>query len=961
LIRAAALLLTIATGFSGLVYEVAWQKYLATLLGAHSEATAAVLAIFLGGLAAGYALFGRVTRWRMEGAGPPRLLRVYGFVEAGIGVYAFAFPWLFSAAQRVSFQVPGGHELLGFGFDIVLTALLLLPPTILMGGTIPILTQGLARSVADSTRIHAFVYGFNTVGAFAGALAGGFWLVPWLGLDGVLYAMGAVNLGAGAVFVGLDALPGPGGAAAAAAVPAAAAAASPLRVETASYAAVAFLAGFAMMCVQTVLNRVGALSLGASHFTFAMVVAVFVLCIALGSFAVSALPRVPAWLVAGSQWLLVVLLAALYLPLQDAPYWAHALRALFRDLDAAFYPYFAGVFLATLAVLVVPIGLSGALLPLLFHHLRRELGELGGVAGRVYSWNTLGSLAGAVLGGYALLFWLDLHQVYRIAVGSLALGAALLSVRVLGVPRLAAGGAALAVCATLALGYGPWDPKRMAAGLFREREPRSDTFAGPGAFFARYEVRAKTLLHRDDPTATITVKEFERHRKGNLTRSVITNGKSDGNSEGDRPIMVLAGLVPALLAEKHERAFVVGFGLGVTAGELAALRDTREVEVAEISLGVIQAAPLFDFANHGASRNPKLRLSRGDAYRTLLRSQGPFDVIASVPSNPWVTGTEMLYSQEFLTAARDKLAPGGVYAQWIHLYETDERSVELVLRTYRAVFGHVAVWYAMGRDLLLLGFRSPERIPDVAALRRRFAQPDFHTAFESVDIPSFEALLSHEVLPLDVLSAAELPGPLHTLRHPRLSDVAARAFFRGASTEVPRLASAAGIEAGTRSSLLRRAAGLGGGGPPEELVLTLARETCTKGRPIECAGFLARGLRDRPGSEALTRVLSEARLTPSAAEVLSDANLDALVQLFGGPARAEARANSLQTARRLSESYFRFFNYAVPFDAEVLWAAWQRCREPEHIEDCRSGRARDRKRLGLDRVAAVGAGPGEAR
>src|SRR4030095_7294743 len=127
-------------------------------------------------------------------------------------------------------------------------------------------------------------------------------------------------------------------------------------------------------------------------------------------------------------------------PLQDTPYWAHALRAMFRDAPVLLYPFYANLFLALLAVLVVPIGLSGALLPLLFHHLRREVGDLGSVAGRVSSWNTLGSLAGAVLGGYALLFWLDLHQVYRIAVGAVALGAAILSVRVLGAPRLLAAG-----------------------------------------------------------------------------------------------------------------------------------------------------------------------------------------------------------------------------------------------------------------------------------------------------------------------------------------------------------------------------------------------------------------------------------------------------------------------------------------------------------------------------------------
>jgi spermidine synthase len=179
MIRQTALLLTVLTGFTGLVYEVTWQKYLATLLGSHSEATAAVLALFLGGLALGYALFGRAT-------------------EMAIGVYALLFPALFDAAQAVSFRLPFGGGA-GFAFDVALSALLILPPAILMGGTIPMLTQALARSLDDATGTHALVYGFNTAGAFAGALAAGFWIVPSLGLAGALVAMAVVNLAAGAI------------------------------------------------------------------------------------------------------------------------------------------------------------------------------------------------------------------------------------------------------------------------------------------------------------------------------------------------------------------------------------------------------------------------------------------------------------------------------------------------------------------------------------------------------------------------------------------------------------------------------------------------------------------------------------------------------------------------------------------------------------------------------------------
>ena len=295
MVRAIALLLTALTGFSGLVYEVTWQRYLATLLGSHSEATAAVLGIFLGGLSLGYSLFGRVTRAVVDRARsadrPPRLLLLYGAVEGSIGLYVLAFPWLFRGVQSLSYALPHGVGGFGFAIDVALAALLIGPASVLMGGTIPILTQSLARSLEDATRFHAFVYAFNTAGAFVGALAAGFVLIPRLGLEDVMLAMGCVNLTAGATFlllgtrpqevVDLDQQP-----------------------ETeksgrtvfpgfAFYAAIALLTGFAMMSVQTMFIRLGALSLGSSQFTFSMVVAVFVLAIALGSFLVSAFSRIP--------------------------------------------------------------------------------------------------------------------------------------------------------------------------------------------------------------------------------------------------------------------------------------------------------------------------------------------------------------------------------------------------------------------------------------------------------------------------------------------------------------------------------------------------------------------------------------------------------------------------------------------------------------------------------------------
>jgi len=787
LIRLLALCLTTLTGFSGLVYEVVWQKYVATLLGSHSEASAAVLGLFLGGLSAGYALFGRVTRAELAHAArtgrPARLLLLYGGVETGIGVHALLFPLLFRGVLAVSLAIPHSAGGLGFALDVGLVALLVLPPTILMGGTIPILTQALARNLDDATRFHALVYGSNTAGAFLGALASDFALIPWLGLEHAVWAMGAVNLLAGASFAALGRRRG--GALAPATL-----------VETTTpplgiYGAVVLLVGFAAMTLETVLIRLGGLALGSSQFTFSMVVAVFVCCIALGSFAVSALPGVPRALVVATPVALAALLALLYPQLPDVTYWAYVLRTLFSRQDAAFYPYYWMAFTAALTVLAIPVGLSGAMLPLVFDRVKREYGALGSAAGRLYAWNTVGSLLGALLGGYVLLFWLDLDQVYLVALGAVWLAAMLLALRTYALrPVLVA----LLLLAPLAPCYWllhRWEPQRLAAGLFRTRQAGPGTYEGPSQYFAaRAAERSQRIpFYDDDPRASVAVSITSVD--GNLDPALLNNGKSDGSIRGDYPTVGLMALLPALFADRAERAFVIGFGTGVTVGELGHLDSMQKVVVAEISPGVIAASSEFEPYNLGAMGNPKTEVLLSDAYRGLVRSNDRFDVISSEPSNPWVTGVEMLYSREFLQAARDRLRPGGVYAQWFHLYEIDSDVVELVLRTYASVFDHVAVWYALPPDLILLGFQSDAHALDVERFTDRAARPDFAAGLSRSGIESVPALLAHEVLPLGVVGAAELRGDLHTLFHPLLNHRAARAFFRGGTGALPTLAGAA--------------------------------------------------------------------------------------------------------------------------------------------------------------------------
>jgi hypothetical protein len=411
-----------------------------------------------------------------------------------------------------------------------------------------------------------------------------------------------------------------------------------------------------------------------------------------------------------------------------------------------------------------------------------------------------------------------------------------------------------------------------------------------------------------------------------LNRGIYINGKSDGNLIVDYQTMSLAALVPALLAENPERCFVIGFGTGVTAGELAALDGVREVDVAEISQEVINAAPLFDDGNLSASKNPKVTIHRGDAYRSLLRSEGQYDVIVSEPSNPWVTGVEMLYSVEFLEAARDRLSTGGVYAQWFHLYESDTNTVELVLRTFTSVFPHASVWYANGSDLLLLGFDRSERALDVAALETRFQRSDFSAGFSRVGIESVPALLAHELLPLGTLHAAELEGQLHTLRHPVLSDRAARAFFLGGTARLPKFAWPQSATVGIRNSLLRRFAGTDDRSLPEDVMMSAARETCSGHRRLECATLLARWLRDDPESERLDHLREELSQALPNTELPDTFELKSVGVLFGRSSfRRLEGPESLARANRISAIFQLYYHHAVPFERRRLRAVWSQC------------------------------------
>jgi hypothetical protein len=494
----------------------------------------------------------------------------------------------------------------------------------------------------------------------------------------------------------------------------------------------------------------------------------------------------------------------------------------------------------------------------------------------------------------------------------------------------------------------PWSPERLSAGLFRVRSAGEHSLGGPNAYFeSRQGISLR--FYRDGPNASIAVKEFESPG-GVVTRSLLTNGKSDGALPGEYPTMGLVSLIPALLAERAERAFVVGYGTGVSAGELAALEGMQEVVVAEIAGAVLDAAPLFEHWSRGVLERPGVRVVRSDAYRALARTGGTFDVIVSEPSNTWIPGIEALYSREFLEAARDRLSPGGVYAQWFHAYEADSEALALVLRTFSAAFPHVSVWYGMGSDLILLGIENPGPALDTARLVRRALRPDFRAGLTRCSVASPAALFAHELLPIGVVHALDNPGPEHSLVHPRLAHLAARALFRGDFAEPPGSSALETARLGHENSLQRRLAALPAHGWNEATRADAVEETCAH-RPLECVALLAEWAHAVPESVERDRIIAQIERIP----ILDNVPLDRIPALAALYDEAPPPGRTpLADARRATQDFERFYHHAVPFRRAALAARWRACGEVSaDREHCAAEHAAVEQRLGdLDSALA---------
>lgn len=719
------------SGLCALIYQTAWQRELRLIFGASTAASAAVLAIFMAGLGLGGALLGsRADKHR-------RPLELYGNLEALIAVSAALTPALVWLARTVYVALGGTVSLGLVGGSIVrlvLSALLLAVPTVLMGGTLPAAARAAETPDDVRRRALAVLYGVNTLGAVAGAALSTFFLFEVFGTQQTLWLACLVNgLVAVAARVASRSLPEQSAPAAAPVValetasgaePAAASVAkaqegvAPPRFVLGAAAAV----GFAFLLMELVWYRMLSPLLGGSTFTFGLILIVALLGIGLGGAAYAAWGQDrPATL---RGFALTCLAEALFMALPYALGDRMAVLAMMlRPLEGFGFLGLVSSWAIVASLVIFPAAfISGVQFPLLLALLGRGRENVGRQVGLTYAWNTVGAIIGSLAGGFGLMPLLTAPGTWKLAVAlllALGGGAFVLSLtREKQAGRLWLPAAVGALAAVMLMQVGPtagWRHNPIGAGRARLERPTLNTL--------------RTFLETPRREMKWEYEGLESSVGVRLVDgpSFYVNGKSDGNSIGDASTQVMSGLVGMLLHPQPKQALVIGLGTGSTAGWMGSAPDMERVDVVEIEPAILKFAEQCSPVNQNVLNNPKVHTFIGDAREVLLASQKQYDIIFSEPSNPYRAGISSLFTQDFYQAARQRLAPGGIFIQWLQAYEIDATTMRSAYATLASVFPSVETWQTNSADLLLIATEAPISY-DADRMRARLTQEPFRKA-----------------------------------------------------------------------------------------------------------------------------------------------------------------------------------------------------------------------------------------
>ena len=725
------------SGAAGLIDQVVWSKALGLIFGHTAYAVATLLAVFMAGLASGSALIdGRSEYW-------DRPIALYGWLELGVAATAaISLAGLAGvrAAYVAAYPYAAGNATALLILRFVGSALVLFLPTFLMGGTLPVLVRGLTRNTAELGARLSRLYWINTAGAVAGTLAAGFLFLPSLGLRRTLGIAVALNLAAGALALVL------------AREDSASTSSDDLRmpekveVQPSSSSSSLFMICFGIVGATAMSYEIGwtrllSTQLGSSTYAFTLMLGTFLTGIVLGSalFERWSRRRAPGSMTFAVTQTITALTALAFLVfftrlIEVLPPILRATHESFRGLVLA---QFVTSALAMFPTAVV-FGFNFPAVVVLIAGPRPALGTGAGAAvGRAYAWNTLGAIVGAIAAG----FWLMPR------LGSFHLLAATAGVNL-----------ALAVAISLASTQGRlWKILTVAGNLVLLI---AAAFIGFSNYFYDPAVASfNTVMYWNLYDRPLTLREnahmldivyFRDGLNANISVAktddyiaLRTNGKVDASNHDATTQLLLGHL--AALAHLPRRVLLIGFGSGMTASALASYPELERLDVVEIEPAVLGAAPLLAQLNRNVLLDPRVHLTFDDARNFLFTTRQKYDLIISEPSNPWIAGVATLFTREFYAAVRGRLAPEGVFVQWMQAYSLYPEDLRMLFATFLSEFHGATLWHGDAPDLILMA-PSPPSGEILQRAQALYGQPRLHEDFSRLGMEEAAGLFGFYLL-----------------------------------------------------------------------------------------------------------------------------------------------------------------------------------------------------------------------
>src|ERR1700691_3956773 len=726
------LLLFAGSGCAALIYEIVWFQLLQLVIGSSAVSLGLLLAAYMGGLCLGSAALARVVPARHHP------MRVYALLELGIA--AFGIVALFGVSLVGRLYVAGATSGLT---EVVLrgavAAVCLLPPTLLMGASLPAIARSVEATPKGVSRL-GFLYSANIAGAVFGCLFAGFYLLRVYDIGVATYTAAAINVAiAGLAFVLAGTVHRETAVAGTEPNPVQLA---PKRDASAVliYVVIA-LSGMSALGAEVLWARLLSLLLGATVYTFSIILGVFLLGLwagsGIGSLLIRSAQRVirqPRVVLAACQILLAAAIAWTAFTLAHVlPYWPvdpWLSSSPWFNFDLDFTRCLRAIFPATL--------LWGASFPLALAGVAADGEDPARLSGSVYAVNTAGSILGALAFSLLLIPAIGTRGSQEILIWIAAAGAAIALVSAAlgmrGQVRALTAVGAVAATVLLALGLAatvsdvPWQliaHGRRIAPILNGLDISTDAQTTP--LFVGEGINSSVVItQRGDQ------------------RFFYVSGKSEASSAPlDMRLQRMMGHIPALVHRAPQSVLVVGFGAGVTAGSFVLYPDVQSIVICELE-GLIPPASdeFFGKENYHVLHDNRTRIVNDDARHYILTAPTKFDVITTDPIHPWVKGTSTLYSKEYYELVRSHLNPGGVVAQWLPIYESDEETVKTELATFFNVFPNATVWsnYFQGDryDLVLLGREDSSHL-NVDELERRLEQAGYAGVSASLSEAGFHS------------------------------------------------------------------------------------------------------------------------------------------------------------------------------------------------------------------------------